>query len=71
MRPPKHGNAINDRDVAYLLRVLRRVVTDPKRLPDERREIEKHLRIVISLLIGARKDTHALAAAMLRLKVEP
>ena len=56
MRPVEYGQAVIDRDIANLERILRRVNSDPKRLERERKILQKNLKEIIHLLHNGKRE---------------
>jgi hypothetical protein len=56
MRPSKQGEAITQQDVGHLLRILRRVSSDPKRAEKDRKQLKTHLTALIALLVSKERN---------------
>jgi hypothetical protein len=62
MRPVEHGQAVIDRDIANLTRILRRVNSDPKRSEKDRKALEIHLKGALNLLLNGKREVRPVRA---------
>lgn len=57
MRPSSQGPKAVAQDVMTLTRVLRRVETDPKRTPAQRKTLVGHLKSALAILLADERTT--------------
>lgn len=62
MRPVEHGQAVIDRDIANLNRILRRVHSDPKRSEKDRKALEIHIKGALNLLLNGKREVRSVKA---------